>query len=113
MVLLAHIKEQSRLRLGSYGRPRMTEELKELGLNIGDRRVGRLMRENSIRVGRSMGYEVTTDSNHAFNTAPNLLNREFTANAHNRKWRATSAMYGHGKAGFIWRSFSICIQGAS
>ena len=41
MVTLAHIKEQSRLSLGSYGRPRMTEELKELGLDIGHRRVGR------------------------------------------------------------------------
>ncbi len=28
MVVLAHIKEQSRFSLGSYGRPRMTEELK-------------------------------------------------------------------------------------
>jgi len=44
LVTLAHIKEQSRLRLGSYGRPRMTEELKEIGLNAGHRRVGRLMR---------------------------------------------------------------------
>lgn len=32
LVLLAHIKEQHRLSLGSYGRPRMTEELKEMGL---------------------------------------------------------------------------------
>ena len=39
MVVLAHIKEQSRLSLGGYGRPRMTEELKELGLNVGHRRV--------------------------------------------------------------------------
>ncbi len=31
MVLLAHIRDQFRLSLGSYGRPRMTEELKELG----------------------------------------------------------------------------------
>jgi hypothetical protein len=43
MVTLAHIKEQSRLSLGSYGRPRMTEELKEIGLNIGYRRVGRCL----------------------------------------------------------------------
>ncbi len=35
MVTLAHIKEQSRLSLGSYGRPRMTEELKEIGLDVG------------------------------------------------------------------------------
>jgi len=41
MVLLAHIREQHRLSLQSYGRPRMTEELKELGLDIGHRRVGR------------------------------------------------------------------------
>ena len=42
LVTLAHIKEQSRLSLGSYGRPRMTEELKEIGLKVGHRRVGRL-----------------------------------------------------------------------
>ena len=41
LVLLAHIREQHRLSLQSYGRPRMTEELKELGLNVGHRRVGR------------------------------------------------------------------------
>ena len=48
LVTLAHIKEQSRLSRGSYGRPRMTEELKEIGLNIGHRSVGRLMRQNGI-----------------------------------------------------------------
>lgn len=48
MVVLAHIKEQSRLSLGSYGRPRMTAELKELGLNVCHRRVGRLMREKAL-----------------------------------------------------------------
>lgn len=86
MIVLAHIQEQSRLSLGSYGRPRMTEELKELGLNIGHRRVGRLMRENGIRVERSKKYKVTTDSNHAFNIAPNLLNRDFRAELPNQKW---------------------------
>ena len=48
MVLLAHIREQHRLSLNSYGRPRMTEELKEIGLNVGHRRVGRVRRENDI-----------------------------------------------------------------
>ena len=86
MVVLAHIKEQSRLSLGSYGRPRMTEELKELGLNVGHRRVGRLMRENGIRVERSRKYKATTDSNHSFNIAPNLLNRDFHAERANQKW---------------------------
>ncbi|MCK4712577.1 MAG: IS3 family transposase [Marinosulfonomonas sp.] len=86
LITLAHIKEQSRLSLGSYGRPRMTEELKELGLNIGRRRVGRLMRQNGISVVRTRKHKVTTDSNHKFNIAPNLLDRNFTAAGPNQKW---------------------------
>ena len=73
MVVLAHIKEQSRLSLGSYGRPRMTEELKEVGVDVGHRRVGRLMRENGIVVERTRKFKATTDSDHTFNIAPNLL----------------------------------------
>lgn len=86
MVVLAHIREQFALSLGSYGRPRMTEELKELGLDVGHRRVGRLMRENSILVKRNKKFKATTDSNHSFNIAPNLLNRDFHADAPNQKW---------------------------
>lgn len=86
MVLLAHIREQHRLSLGSYGRPRMTEELKELGFDVGHRRVGRLMRQNAISVVRTRKHKVTTDSNHKFNIAPNLLNRGFAAATPNQKW---------------------------
>ena len=43
MVVLAHIREQFAMSLGSYGRPRMTEELKDIGLDVGHRRIGRLM----------------------------------------------------------------------
>ena len=60
MVLLAHIREQHRLSLQSYGRPRMTEELQDLGLSVGHGRVGRLMRENDIKVIRTHKYKVTT-----------------------------------------------------
>ena len=64
----------------------MTEELKEFGLNVGHRCVGRLMRQNGISVVRPRKHKVTTDSNHKFNIAPNLLDREFTAEAPNQKW---------------------------
>jgi len=79
MVLLAHIREQFRLSLGSYGRPRMTEELKELGFDVGHRRIGRLMRQNTITAKRNKKFKASTDSNHSFNIAPNLLNRDFYA----------------------------------
>lgn len=94
MILLAHIREQHHLSLGSYGRPRMTQELKELGLSTGHRRVGRLMRDNGIRVVRTRKYKVTTDSNHRFNIAPNLLNRNFMADQPNQKWA--------GDISYIW-----------
>ncbi len=86
MVVLTHIREQFALSLGSYGRPRMTEELKELGLDVGHRRVGRLMKENGIKVWRSKKFKATTDINHSFNIAPNLLNRDFSADRPNQKW---------------------------
>ena len=85
MVLLAHIREQHHLSLGSYGRPRMTQELKELGLSVGHRRVGRLMRDNHIYVVRTHKYKATTDSHHRFNIAPNVLDRNFTAHLPNYK----------------------------
>lgn len=112
MVVLAHIREQFALSLGSYGRPRMTEELKELGLEVGHRRIGRLMSENGIEVKLNKRSKAITDSNHAFNIAPNLLNLTFTQIRLNRNGRSTSTMSGLAKAGTIWPSFSICIQGA-
>jgi putative transposase len=96
MVLLAHIGEQHRLSLQSYGRPRMTEKLQELGLNVGHGRVGRLMRENGIKVVRTQKYKVTTDSDHTFNIAPNLLDQDVTADGPNQKWA--------GDISYIWTS---------
>ncbi|MBB1493386.1 transposase [Paracoccus sp. MC1862] len=49
MVLLAHIRDQHRSNLGRYGRPRMTEELNELGLGVGQCRVGRVRRKTVPR----------------------------------------------------------------
>ena len=94
MVVLAHIRQQFALSLGSYGRPRMAEELRELGLAVGERKVGRLMRENAITVKRNKKFKATTDSNHSFNIAPNLLDRDFYAEHPNQKWA--------GDISYIW-----------
>jgi putative transposase len=84
--VLAHIRDQHRLSLGSYGRPRMTEELNELGIRVGQRRVGRLMRQNGIKIVRTRKFKATTDSDHTFNIVPNLLQQDFTASEPNQKW---------------------------
>ena len=94
MIVLAHIPEQFALSLERYGRPRMAEELKEVGLAVGHRRVGRIMRENGIQGHRNKKYRVTTDSNHSFNSAPHLLAGDFFADKPNQKWA--------GDIGYIW-----------
>jgi len=86
MKVLAHIREQYGLSLGSYGRPRMAMELKEVGLVVGERRVGRLMRINGIRPVRTRKHKVTTNSNHRLGIAANWLDGDFVAAAPNQKW---------------------------
>lgn len=44
------------------------------------------MLENGIEVKRNKKFKATTDSNHSFNIAPNLLNRDFAADRPNHKW---------------------------
>ena len=101
LVTPAHSKEQSRLSLGSYRRPRMTEDLKEIGLNVGHRRVDRLMRQNGISVVRTRKHKVTTGCDHKFNIAPNLLDRNFTADQSNQKWA--------GDISYVWTRGGGCI----
>lgn len=60
---------------GGFGRPGMTEELKESGLNVGQPCVGRLMRQDRISVVRTRKPRVTADNDHKCNIAPNLLDR--------------------------------------
>ena len=47
--------------------------------------MGRLMCDNDIQVFSMRKYKVTTDSNHSFKAAPNLLERAFQAARHNKK----------------------------
>ena len=57
----------------------MAKYLKGIGLNVGHRRVGRLMCQNGISLVRMRKHKVTTDSSQQFSIAPNLLDRDFAA----------------------------------
>jgi len=64
-------------------------------------RVGRLMRQNGISVVRTRKHKVTTDSDHKFNIAPNLLDRNFTADQPNQKW-ASDISYVWTREGWLY-----------
>jgi len=72
----------------------MAAELKAAGLDVGERRVGRLMKANGIRPIRTRRHKVTTDSRHTFGFANNLLDGDFQAAAPNQKWA--------GDISYIW-----------
>ena len=113
MVILAHVREQHRLSLQSYGRPRMTEELQELGLKVGHRRIGRLMRENDIKIIRTQNTRPRLTATTRSTLRPIYWIRISLRRVRTKNGRATYPISGPVKGGCIWRSSSICIPGAS
>jgi putative transposase len=86
MIYLAHIRSAFRESNGTYGSPRMTVELQEQGLDIGRRRVARLMKDNGLHARQKRRFKCTTDSQHNYPVYPNLLLQDFTASRPNEKW---------------------------
>ena len=71
---------------GRYGRPRVMAELVSRGINTSAKRVARLMREEGLVSTPPKRFIRTTNSNHKFPKADNLLQRDFTATSTNQKW---------------------------
>ena len=70
----------------TYGSPRIHEDLKTAGENVGRKRVARLMRDEGIEGQRKRRFRVTTDSRHSHPVAANKLNRDFTVSAPDKVW---------------------------
>ncbi|GCE89404.1 transposase [Komagataeibacter diospyri] len=83
--ILAHIREHYALSNASCGRPRMPLELREAGPDVGERRIGRLMKDNGIRPVRPRRHKITTDSHHKSVIMANLLDSDFPDDAPNQK----------------------------
>ncbi len=77
---------------GTYGSPRVRDELVDQGFGIGRKRVARLMREMGFEGVTPRKFRVTTDSDHDHPIAENLLDRNFKASGPNEKW-ATDITY--------------------
>lgn len=86
MVMLAHVRSAYALSHETYGSPRMTRELQDSGFAIGRRRTARLMRENGLHARQKRRFKRTTDSQHSFPVAPNIIDQDFAATGPNQKW---------------------------
>ena len=71
----------------SYGRPRITAELRRRGWEVNPKRVYRLMREDNLLCVRKRKFVVTTDSTHGRKVYPNLA-EEMTLSGIDQLWVA-------------------------
>jgi putative transposase len=84
--LMERIEDAFYNNRGIYGSPRIHVELQEQGVHCGRKRIVRLMQalQLSARRKRRKAHKTERDPHHS--CAPNLLKRDFTADAPNKKW---------------------------
>ena len=84
--LLAQIEASHAESDQTYGAPRLYRDLRARGYRTSRKRVARLMRQAGLRASRPRRFTTTTDSTHRYAVAENVLDRDFTAAAPDRKW---------------------------
>jgi len=75
------------LQWPSYGRPRITAELRRHGWTVNPKRVYRILREDNLLCVRKKKFVLTTDSNHDRKIYPNLAH-EMVLTSVDQLWRA-------------------------
>ena len=72
----------------TYGSPRVYRAIKAAKVPCSRAHVARIMQQEHIWAVHKRKFRVTTDSEHGFPVAGNLLERDFTAKGPNEKWAA-------------------------
>lgn len=88
-VMTERIRQINKDSYGSYGMPRVREELQEQGEIISRKRIARLMRVACIRgISRRRAFTVTTQRDQKQRPAPDLVQRRFYASGPDQLWVA-------------------------
>jgi putative transposase len=87
----------------SYGSPRIHRDLHEdHDERVSRKRVIRLMQEEGLKARGPKRFVCTTNSDHHLPVAPNLLNRQFTAEAPNQRWVGDTTEFKIGESGTLY-----------
>jgi putative transposase len=108
----AHAQRDRRLRVlvrasfdaskQRYGSPRIHEDLLEQDERVSRKRVIRLMQEDGLQARARKRFKCTTMSDHDQPVAANLLDRQFTADAPNRRWVGDTTEFVIGESGKLY-----------
>ena len=99
--LLAHIRSIHERSRGTYGAPRIHAELVASGIPISRKRVARLMREAGLQGASRRRWVTTTMRDKKVRPAPDLVERNFSAEGRDRLWVADITYIPTG-AGFLY-----------
>src|SRR5215218_1652950 len=87
---------------GTYGAPRITAELHDNGHRVNHKRVARVMRRFGVQGLRLRRRHRTTIADPAAAKAPDLIGRDFTAPAPNRRYVGDITYVPVGERGFLY-----------
>lgn len=80
------IKKEYETSRGVYGSPRITASLNQKGIKCSRPRVARLMNKSDIKSKIRKSYKKTTNSDHGYETMPNLLQQNLKVETPNTVW---------------------------
>ena len=87
ILLFEKIRDIFQMSRRTYGSPRITDELHDMGYRCSKNRVWRIMKELCLVSCRHKKFKVrTTDSNHDLPVSPNLLGRKFAVSKPDKVW---------------------------
>ena len=114
----AHLTDALRATVGTpegmYGRRKMTAYLRRQGHRVAGCTVDRLMRDEGLfGVIRGRAHRTTIATTGECRRAPDLLDRDFTAAAPNRKWVTDFTYTRTWMGSSMWRSSSTASHGRS
>lgn len=101
-----HIQDIFENSFESYGSPRIKVELENRGYYVSRPRVARIMRANYLIARRRRKFRFTTDSNHKYPIASNILNQNFKVHRMNQVW-VSDMTYIQTKEGWMYLTVII------
>ena len=90
----------------NFGSPRIWNDLKKSNIPCSENRIARLMREAGLVAIQRRKFKATTNSNHDWPVAPNLLERKFNVDEPNKIW-VTDITYIWTWEGWLYLSFVL------
>lgn len=90
----------------NYGSPRIWNALRRADIACSENRVARLMRKNKLMAVQRRKFRVTTDSNHNWPVALNILSRNFITDAPDKIW-VTDITYVWTWEGWLYLAFVL------